>query len=453
VKTDELLPVLWRRRVTFAITFVAVLATVAIVTAQLPKVYYATSYLLVTPARPAASDFETAQVSETLTKTYGQLLRTDNVARAVQRRLGPDVAGGDVGNAVTIDTGDTQLIGITGAGSTGAEAQAVANAYAEVFRERAARFANRTAASADVSIAEPATLPSTPARPRPRLYLIIGAVLAALAGVGMAVLRQRLDQRVDVADADTEVLGLPILARIPARRSKGPAGTDESYRLLLANLAFVNAGQRPRSLVVVSSSEQEGKSTTTLSLARAAAETGLETLVVDADLRRPTILAKLGISAPRSAPGLSSFLVRSALSLTEATVEVDDLPSLRVVPAGPLPPNPAALLASGTLEEFDARARRAYQLVVYDTPPLSIAADASLVAAQGEGVILVVDVRSTRRKLAVQAVEQLRRSRATVLGVVLNRVSDVEDPSYYYAAQPEPVDQDPEDRELESAWR
>lgn len=454
MRTDNLLPVLWRRRTTLIVTFVAVLVAVGVVTAQLPKVFFTTSYLLITPDRPAATDYETAQVSETLTKTYGQLLGTDNVALDVQKRLGPTVGDGDVGNKISIDTGDTQLVGITAQGSTGREAQLIANTYADVFRERSSRFATRTAAAANVAVAEYATEPEHAARPRPKLYMLIGALLAALAGIGMALLRHRLDQRLDVGDTDTTVLGLSILARIPHQR-KGGGGGEEAFRLLLANLAFVNQGERPRTLAVVSSSEQEGKSTTALSLARSAAETGLETLAVDADLRRPSLLKKFGLTTPPSAPGLSSFLVRSALSLTEAAVEVPDRPNLRVIPAGPLPPNPAALLASEMLAEFDNRARRTFQLVVYDTPPLSIAADASLLAAQTEGVILVIDARKTRRKAAHQAVEQLRRARVNLLGAVINRVAERDDAAYYYTQDDDDVDgrSAPSGRELEPAPR
>lgn len=437
MKTDELIPVLWRRRTTFLVTFVVVLAAVALFTARLPKVYTTTAYLIVTPAQPAGSDYETAQVSETLTKTYGQLLGTSNVSNDVQRRLGPDAGEGDVSDNISIDIGDTQLIGITAEGGTAEEAQKIANTFADTFRDRSARFNARTAASADVAVAEYGTLPSGPSAPQPKLYLLIGTLLAGLAAAGVALLRHRLDQRLDIADGDTEVLGLPILARIPDRRPKPGGGTDEAYRLLLANLAFMNQGERPRTLSVVSSGEQEGKSTTSLSIARAAAETGIETLIVDADLRRPSLLAKLGLLPPPTPLGLSSFLVRTALSITEAAVEVPEQPSLHVVPTGPLPPNPAALLASDMLAEFDSRARRAFGLVVYDTPPLSIAADASLVASQADGVIMVIDVRTTKRKLALQSVEQLRRARVNLLGVVLNRVADFEDPAYYYTAPAE----------------
>jgi capsular exopolysaccharide synthesis family protein len=114
------------------------------------------------------------------------------------------------------------------------------------------------------------------------------------------------------------------------------------------------------------------------------------------------------------------------------------LPDSRVdlLPAGPVPPNPAALLGSQGLREFDDEARERYDLVIYDTPPLSVAADASLIAAITEGVVLVVDGRRTRRKVAAQAVAQLQRARANILGVVVNRVDAGPYTSGYYAAGP-----------------
>jgi capsular exopolysaccharide synthesis family protein len=108
-----------------------------------------------------------------------------------------------------------------------------------------------------------------------------------------------------------------------------------------------------------------------------------------------------------------------------------------LLPAGPLPPNPAALLGAPALRQFDAEARERYRLVVYDTPPLSVSADASLVAAITDGVLLVVDARRTRRRTATHAVDQLRRANANILGVVVNRVDPaVHTSGYYYAADP-----------------
>ena len=128
-------------------------------------------------------------------------------------------------------------------------------------------------------------------------------------------------------------------------------------------------------------------------------------------------------------------------TMGEAVLAVADS-SMDLLPAGPLPPNPAALLGSEALTNFDAAARGRYELVLYDTPPLSVAADASLIASVVEGVVLVVDGRRTQRRLAEQAVEQLRRSRATIFGVVVNRVDPGPFTSGYYAEGPPPPERD-----------
>lgn len=441
MEIDHLLSVLWRRRWSFVVVFLLVLGSVALVTFQLPKIYITSSYLLVSPQEPPASSFEVAQVSETLTSTYGELLQTQRTAEQVQQVMGPDVAQGDVGSAIDIEFGDSQLLEITAQGRSPREAQMIANNYAGVFAQGAADFSNVEAVSGVVTVAQTATLPTNPSRPRPALYLGIGLVLAALAGVAMALLRQRLDQRLDITAIDTELLGLAIIGRIPEGRAwidprgeaagsaRASAQSAEAFRLLLFNLAFANVGDhQPASVAVVSASDREGKSTCALSLARAASETGVRTLAVDTDLRRPTLAEKLGLPSP-GAMGVSNLLANSSNALAEATVTVAE--TFAVLPAGPVPPNPAALLAGQGFVHLDARAVSRFDLVIYDTPPLSVAADASLVAARAEGVILVVDTRSTQRNSVVRAIDQLLRARVNLLGVVLNRVADGRPSSYY----------------------
>lgn len=441
MEIDHLFSVLWRRRWSFLVVFLLVLGSVAFVTFQLPKVYFTSSYLLVSPREPPSSSFEAAQVSETLTNTYGELLQTERTAEQVQQLVGPDLAQGDIGSAIDVEFGDSQLIEITAQGRSAREAQAIANNYVSVFAREAEEFSNVEAASGVVTIAQSASLPSSPSRPRPTLYLGIGLVLAALAGVAIALLRQRLDQRLDITATDTELLGLPIIGRIPdgparigawtggSSITRASAQSAEAFRLLLFNLAFANLGDQPASVAVVSASEREGKSTCALSLARAASETGVRTLAIDTDLRRPTLSEKLSLPSG-GALGVSSLLADPSSAVAEAALTVAE--TFAVLPAGPLPPNPAALLAGPGFGRLDERAVSRYDLVIYDTPPLSVAADASLVAARAEGVILVVDARSTKRNSVVQAIDQLRRARVNLLGIVLNRVSDGRPSSYYY---------------------
>jgi polysaccharide biosynthesis transport protein len=446
--TQDLLAIVWRRRWVALAAFVAVVAGVATLTASLPKVYETSAYMLVNPSRPGSSDFEQTQISEALLTTYAELLQTQSVADEVTRRLGDDVSGeGNLKDAITVEgITDSQLLKVTGAASTPRLAQSITNTFTQVFQERTRELANSDASAGRATVAEPASLPDQPARPRPKLYLAAGALLGLLAAIGVALLAQRLDQRLDITDSMTEVLGLPILGRIP----QGPAtgleadGQDraaraaaESFRLLLANLAFANMGERPRTVAIVSSDEQEGKSTCALNLSRSAAELSLPTLLVEADLRRPSLAQKVG-GHVGGRLGLSGVLVRRAL-LGEAIWPLKEK-NLDLLPAGALPPNPAALLGGGALRDFDTEAREQYDMVVYDTPPLSVAADASLVSAITDGVLLVVDERRTHRKLAAQAVAQLRRTGANILGVVINRADLGAYAAGYYAADPSMIE-------------
>jgi capsular exopolysaccharide synthesis family protein len=452
---DDILAIVWRRRWTALTAFVAVLASVAAITAALPPVYEATGYMLVTPSRPVSSDFEQTQISSALLTTYEQLLQTQNLADEVERRIGtrPGVPA-DPEDALTVEgVTDSQLLKVTAEAETPQAAQLLANTYTQVFQERTRELAASGASTGKASVADPATLPTSVVRPRPKLYLAAGTLLAILAAIAAALAAHRLDRRLDITDAMTEVLGLPIIGRIPQGsaadveqlltgerlQTRDARATAEAFRLVLANLTFANLGRRPRSVAIVSSDEQEGKSTVALSIGRAAGELDVRTLLVEADLRRPSLSAKTGgwVPSPR---GFSSVLVQGA-GLTDATWPVSDS-SMDLLPAGPLPPNPAALLGSEALADVDREARARYELVLYDTPPLSVAADASLLASVAEGVVLVVDSRRTRRRLAEQAVDQLRRAQATIFGVVINRVDPGPFTSGYYAEGP-PV----EDRE------
>jgi polysaccharide biosynthesis transport protein len=445
--TQDLTAVLWRRRWVALAAFVAVVAGVAVMTATLPKAYETTAYVLVNPSRPTSTDFEQTQVSAALLTTYAELLRSQNLANEVKRRLGANANGNPVDSISVEAVTESQLLKITGTGRTPLEAQTLTNVYTQVFEQRTQELSQADASAGRASVAEPATLPTSPVRPRPKLYLLAGILLGILAAIGAALLAQRLDQRLDVSDGLTDVLGLPVIGRIPQGSAAGveallsggvPEDRDtraaaEAFRLLLANLAFANMGQRPRTVAVVSSDEQEGKSTCALSLGRAAGELDIRTLLGEADLRRPSLAEKAG-GWIAGRVGLSSLLVRRG-TITEASWPLPDS-RVDLLPAGPLPPNPAALLGSQGLREFDEEARERYDLVIYDTPPLSVAADASLISAITDGVVLVVDSRRTRRKVATNAVAQLQRARANILGVVVNRVDAGPYTSGYYASGP-----------------
>lgn len=435
LSADQLLLVLWKRKLTFLLTLLLVLAGTAAVTFTMEKVYEANTYLLVASGRNAGSDFEATQTNQVLSKTYAELLQTRNTAEAVAERLPFDARPDGLQAAVEIEQiSQSQLILIHAEADSPERAKTIADTYATTFVDRVGTAGVAGGGNVEVAVAEPAVLEPSPVRPRPKLYLAVGFLLGCFAGAAAAFLRNRLDQRLELTSATTEVLGLPVLGRIPQR----PASPDrldprlaDAFRLVLANVSFANLGARPRTLTVVSAGEAEGKSTSALNLARSAVELGARVLLVDGDLRRPGLTKMLGARADSGAAGFSSLLL--APERTPAALDALDGEQPAVVGAGPIPPNPAALLGADGLARFEAEAKERFDLVVFDTPPLLVGADASLIAARTEGVVLVLDARRTRRTSLTQAVDQLRRTGSNILGVVVNKSAE-SGTDYYYAA-------------------
>ena len=437
LSADQLLLVLWKRKLTFLLTLALVLAGTAAVTYSMAKVYEANAYLLVGTVRTAGSDWEATQTNQVLSKTYAELLQTRNTAEAVAAALPFEDSPEGLQAAVSVQPiTQSQLIRIHAEADSPERARTIADTYATTFVERIDRSGVAGGDNVRVAVAEPAVLEPSPVRPRPKLYLAIGFLVGSFAGAAAAFLRNRLDQRLDITSATTEVLGLPVLGRIPQRPAR-PEELDprlaDAFRLVLANIAFANLGARPRTLTVVSAGEAEGKSTSALNLARSAVELGTRVLLVDGDLRRPGLTRMLRDRIDPDAPGFSSLLLapeRAAAAFDRA----DD--ALEVIGAGPIPPNPAALLGSEGLARFEAEAKERFDLVVFDTPPLLVGADASLVAARTEGVVLVLDARRTRRSSLTQAVDQLRRTGSNILGVIVNKSAEG-GTDYYYGTPDE----------------
>jgi non-specific protein-tyrosine kinase len=197
-------------------------------------------------------------------------------------------------------------------------------------------------------------------------------------------------------------------------KPRSPAA--EAYRTLRTNLRFSGVDRPVRTVLFTSSVQDEGKSTVLANLGVAAAQAGTRVALLDCDLRRPSLHEIFEL--PNSTGFTSLFLEDS----DEPPLQTTAVPGLCVLSSGPLPPNPADLLAS---ERFDAAIeamQRTVDLVLVDSPPAAVVADASIIAPRLDGVVLVVDSRRTRRDKARRAQEQLERVHARILGVVLNNV-------------------------------
>lgn len=203
----------------------------------------------------------------------------------------------------------------------------------------------------------------------------------------------------------------------------------EQYKTIRTNIQFASIDRELHSIMVTSTGPGEGKSTTAGNLAVVFAQQGKKVLLVDTDLRKPTVHKTFGIP---NTEGLSNVLTKR-IDLAEAIIATDEA-NLFILPSGPIPPNPAELLMSKAMRSFQNQIQQLFELVIFDTPPLLAVTDAQVMAHQCDGTILVVSSENTKKEQAEKAVELLKIANANVLGVVLNnaKVSKSHNHYYYY---------------------
>jgi succinoglycan biosynthesis transport protein ExoP len=277
----------------------------------------------------------------------------------------------------------------------------------------------------NISIVDRADVPAKPSKPRLGLNLALAAMLGAGLGILAAFLFEVLDESVTTPDEVESKLGLPVLGAIPLlgkgieplhAMSDVRSNFAEAYYSLRTALQFSTADGVPRTLLVTSSRPSEGKSTTALAIAKNLARVGLRVLLIDADLRKPSLHRLLGVS---SDVGLSSVLAGAA-SFTEAVVATTDR-NLMAIPAGPLPPNPAELLSGPRVRGVLTEAQAHFDHIVIDGPPVLGLADAPILSSIVSGTVVIVESRGTRRGQARGALRRLAMAKGKVLGVILTK--------------------------------
>lgn len=313
--------------------------------------------------------------------------------------------------------------------------------------------------SSNIRIVDPAMVPSAPARPQRARDIALALVVGLVGGVGLAFFREYLDNTVKTPD-DIELLThLPSLAIVPTlsklsygrpRRllRSGPHALPatgraalvsheqpqsqmaEAFRALRTSLLLSRADQPPQIILVTSALPKEGKTTAAVNLAITLAQLGDRTLLIDADLRKPGIARLLGMSE-RLQNGLSSYLAGAA-ELEGCIFPYPHVPELNVIPAGPVPPNPADLLSSQRLVAALEQLRRQFKFIVLDSPPIMAATDAVILSPWADGVVLVARSGETPKGAFARAQELLANVKCRLLGVVLNAVN-TSSPDYYYS--------------------
>jgi len=302
-------------------------------------------------------------------------------------------------------------------------------------------------------ILKPARAPSAPVEPNIPRNLSFALVLGVITGLGLAFLLENMDNTVRTPEQAQALSGLPSLGMIPLGSKTTTHGTAanrlaltsskeavetvtqvrpqsqmaESYRALRTSLLLSNLGAPPKVIMVTSARPQEGKTTTSINTAIVLAQKGVRVLLVDADLRRPSVHKTLGMG-PRS--GLSNVLTGSAT--LQQTITISPLvPNLFILPAGTPPPNPAELLASANMRDLIAELREQFDHIVIDTPPTLSVTDAVVLSPRADATILVIRSGHTTKQALRRSRDILMQVNAHVAGVLLNAV-DLTSPDYYY---------------------
>ncbi len=301
----------------------------------------------------------------------------------------------------------------------------------------------------NIEVVESAEVAHAPFKPRKARLVLLSTVVGLLSGIGLAFFFEYMDDTVKTPEDMEARVGIPVLGFVPAMSSLDGEADDfaykgmvcavdptcsatEAYRNIRTSLFFSAPAEQSKVLVVTSGGPGDGKTTTAANLALVMAQSGQRVLLMDADFRRPTVHKIFGLDA-RS--GVSTILVNGC-SLAEAVQKAHNngevIENLDVLPVGPKPPNPAELLDSQSMRGLLAEVREKYDRVVIDTPPVLFVADATILGAISDGVIMVVKSAVNSRSLARRAKEQLEGVNARILGGVLNDVH-ISQLGYYYS--------------------
>lgn len=424
-------------------TLAVVVGAVAVTLVTTP-LYQASTRLFVsttTGGATAADLYQGNRLSQDRVLSYTQLITGESLARRTVDKLDLDMTAGELrANVKATAKANTVLIDVSVKDPSPVQARDIANALSDEFVVMVRELETPEDGSrpyARVVVEQRATVLAKPVSPNVLRNILTGLGLGLILGIGLALLRDLLDNTVKDRHTVEDITGVGLVGTIPMDkdRKKDAAisyGSDnsaiaESFRKLRTNLQFLSVDNPPRVIVVTSSLPSEGKSTTAINIALSLAEAEHEVVLVDGDMRRPSVAKYLGLVGN---VGFSSVLsnqvgVRDALQKSR-------FPGLSVLTSGPIPPNPSELLGSlaakNTLEDL----RKQFDYVIVDSSPLLAVTDAAILAAGADGVLIMARAGQTKREQLSHAVGALTDVGASILGAVLTMVPSRGAGSYSY---------------------
>ncbi|QNJ93806.1 polysaccharide biosynthesis tyrosine autokinase [Mycolicibacterium fluoranthenivorans] len=438
------------RWVTVALTILAAVLVAVAVTLLTTPLYKASTRLFVsTNAGSSIADtYQGNRFSQERVDSYVELLTGQTLAQRTIDKLGLDMSAADLQERVKATSKpQTVLITVDVLDPSPVRARDIANALSDEFVVMVRELEtpeDGTSPDSRVVLEQRASIPDSPSVPKATRNIAVGLGLGVLAGIGLAYVRDLLDNTVKDRQTLEEITGTGIVGNIALdkdRRKKPAISFDndnsaiaEGFRKLRTNLQFLAVDNPPRVIVLTSSVPSEGKSTTAINLALALAEADYSVVVVDGDLRRPTLHKYLDLVG---SVGFSTVISGQA-SLDDA-LQKSSVADLTVLTAGAVPPNPSELLGSQSAKAALAELRSRFDYVIVDSTPLLAVTDAAILAAASDGVLMMTRFGYTKREQVTHAIANLHNVGATVLGAVFTMVpargGSPYSYSYYYGEE------------------
>ncbi|WNG82936.1 polysaccharide biosynthesis tyrosine autokinase [Mycobacterium sp. ITM-2016-00316] len=429
MKLQDFAKLLRSRWLIVCATLAASIVLAIIVTAMTTPLYKASTRLFVSTESGSslAEAYQGNRFSQERVKSYAELIEGQTVAQRTIDKLGLDITAGELQEKVTASAKlDTVLINVSVLDESPVRARDIANSLSDEFvvmiRELETPEPGATP-DARVVVEQRASIPERPVTPDTTRNIGLGVILGLALGIGLAVLRDMLDNTVKDRATLEAVTGSGVVGNIPLdkERRKNPAisfdsdrsAISEAFRKLRTNLQFLAVDNPPRAIVITSSMPAEGKSTTAINIALALAEAEHNVVIVDGDLRRPSLHKYLDLVGT---VGVSTVLSGGA-SLSES-LQKTRFPGLTALTSGAIPPNPSELLGSQAAKNLLAELRAEFDYVIVDSTPLLAVTDAAILAAAADGVLMMARFGKTKRDELSHAVGSLEGVGAPMLGTV-----------------------------------
>jgi len=423
------LVILWRRKWIIAVTFmVTMMATIG-------------GTLMMTPTYTASATLRVSTNSDTV--GYGDILYTERLMNTFPSIIGSGPILAELKQRLETDAvpeidvefpADSELMLIVVKDQDPGIAAKSANILAVLFID--SLRPTRTGQNFTITLIDPAVPPRSPSSPRKMLNIALGTMVGLAGGLGLAFLFENLDTTLYSLEQIETVTKAKVLAQIPKVKQrqpvialKGNSPYGDAFRRLQTNLFIPDYGRPLRTLLVTSTEPDEGKSTVVANLALVMAQSRNKVIVVDCDLRRPSLHQVFDL--PNDV-GLSSILTGEAT--LEDSMQQSEIPRVQVLTSGPLPHNPTDLLGSPEMSDLLARLAHQFDKVLLDAPALLPVIDAAVIAPSVDGTLLVVECDRVRWGDLQTVLRQLTLSRANLIGVAVNRTKQSKRYNYYYQA-------------------